>query len=236
MNTNTKRRKRTGLMIMAYGLILVSLIATIQLADRMSASMQEGGEPQVSAFSEWVESMAYQLPIWAYVVIFLALILAIRFGLTRYYRRQYDESLKHMTPRKAYTHVSRYQQLDGGFSRDRFAEMIGRLQETLQHCAKSGDFSPIKAYLEPALYETLPNKELGFDLDMIQLELCGFSQAKGRDIMSVLVTCTTRRGLGKCVYEWLFIRPSGETTPNCGEGADVLGYGGWQLETVKKVG
>ena len=87
-----KRKRRTGLMLLVYGLILLSLIGTIQLADRVSLSMN-GGTQQPSAFSNWVEGMAYELPVWAYVVIFLTLVLAIRFGLDRYYRRQYDASL-----------------------------------------------------------------------------------------------------------------------------------------------
>lgn len=223
--------KRSRLAVFLYGLIFVSLLATLQLADRVAGGGAAGGQFAVqntSAFTAMVEDLAQRLPLWAYVVIFISLALGVRMGMGRYYKKIYLSAREKQKFRDTYAPIRDYKALDPAFSNRQFAELAGKLQEQIQICSKSGDFPPVQPFVSSELYERLPGIGKPLGMEMSQLKLDGFRRDGDRDIIAVLMTCAWPRGLRSFEFEWLFERPvEGRGTPS--------DDGGWRLYSIESM-
>ncbi len=201
-------KKRTFALVCLYGFILGCLLLTFRLADHVAQKGLAGGG-ETSALSDFISGMAYRFPVWAYAVIFVALVVALRVGMNRYYYKTYASSRKKLLERPKYIHINRYQDRDPSFSKDAFAQLVGELQENLSQCAARKDYSPVASQVEPQLFASLSGLESSLRMEMLQLKLDGFLVQEGQDRLSVLLTLKKPRSFGQFVYEWIFQRESG---------------------------
>jgi hypothetical protein len=225
-------KKRTAAVFL-YGLIFVSLMVTLRLADTVSEmGTFPAAAENVSVFGAAMEELAKKLPVWAYIVIFAALAVGIRGGMIRYYKKMYFDARERNAAREQYIPINRYKTIDPDFSNDRFAEMVGQKQELIRSCAKSGNFLPVEQYFSEAQFSVLPGMAKLLSMEMLQIKLEGFRQIKERDIAAVLMTCISPGGFQRYESEWLFERPCGASE----SGEDALNYGGWTLFSIKSMG
>lgn len=201
-------KKRIAVLFL-YGLLLASLLLTFRLADRVAESGRGSGVGETSALSSVISGIAYRFPVWVYVVVFLLLVVAIRLGLNRYYYRLYAKSRQYHLSRPAYTHINRYRAVDPSFSNDRFADFVGKLQETLCACAASGDYAGVEEQVAPELYGALAGLRTDLKMELLQLKLDGFLRTEGWDRIAVLMILKKQRSLGRFEQEWIFERESG---------------------------
>lgn len=202
------KRSLAGFLLI--GLVIISLLFTFRLADKVAAGEIVMGSGEASAFGNMVSSIAFKLPVWAYVVVFVALVLGVRFAMLRYYKVMYKSSREKHQARESYIGIRHYTDIDREFSNDMFADFVGRLQEELAACAATGDFSPVADRVTEDLMEKLPGLTNELQAEMTRLKLDGFRQSDDKDIIATLINFSRPRAARQLEYEWLFERGQDE--------------------------
>lgn len=202
-------KKRTFALVCLYGFILVSLLFTFRLADRVAQAGPGASLGETSALSDFISGIAYRFPVWVYAVLFVALVAALRIGMNRYYYKTYASARRKQLERPRYIHINRYKERDPSFSNDAFAQLVGELQEKLLRCASQGDYAQVQDQVEPELFEKLSGFQSFLRMELLQIKLDGFLVEQGMDRISVLLALKKPRSFGQSACEWIFERESG---------------------------